>query len=166
MKKDVCKYFTLIMVTLLIAIVIYPFLHELGHVIASLLVGAEVEQVTLLPIPSVLCYVGNISNTSKVLIGFGGMILPLLLSLLIPRKWFLTWYIRAVLHGISGLAFLISFISVITGTNPQDDMVQTLNFWGFGKGSLLCVLGLLYIVIVIIIKIDRPLERISKFFEI
>lgn len=148
------------------ALFIYPFIHELGHVLASVCVGAEVLEFTLFPLPSVLCDVGTIDNWGKVVIGFGGMVLPLIIAEIIPQRWFWTWYIRMLLKGISLLSFLISAVSVTANCNPQDDMVNVLKYWAADKSILLLLLcGEAGLIIASIIR-ERPIRRICKYFEV
>jgi len=138
----------------------------MGHTLASLLVGAKVLEVTLLPIPSVLCDITGVSNTGIVIIGFGGVLFPLISSVLIPRKWFVSWYFRALIQGMSVLALLISSVSIIFGINPQDDMIQVLRFWRPNKELLVVILLLSVVAVFTAVIMDRPLKRICKYFEV
>lgn len=148
------------------ALFIYPFIHELGHVLASVCVGADVLEFTLFPLPSVLCDVGTIDDTSKVVIGFGGMVLPLIIAEIVPQKWFWTWYIRMLLKGISLLSFVISVVSVTANCNPQDDMMNVLKYWTADKSILLLLLsGAAGIIILSIIR-ERPIKRLCLYFGV
>lgn len=166
MKKDVLKVTLITGIGLFIAIIGYPFLHEAGHVIASILVGAEVLNITLLPVPSVLCGVADVSTAGVVIIGFAGTAFPLLLSLIIPQRWFISWIVRAILQGISALSLLISCVSVLFSVNQQDDMVQILKSWESGKMEILLILCSVLILTMVIMILDRPGKRISKYFEV
>lgn len=166
MKKDVMKLMLIIGIGFFIALVGYPFLHESGHVIASMLVGAEVLDFTLLPVPSVLCDVSEVETAGLVIIGFGGILFPLLFSLAIPRRWFISWIIRAILQGISVLSLMISCVSVLFSVNQQDDMIQVLNFWESGKVVMLMILCSVAILTLIVMILDRPGKRICKFFGV
>lgn len=164
--KDFLRMLYIIIMGVAVAVFIYPFFHELGHVIISYLVGAEIKDFTLFPLPSVLCNVGGISNFDKILIGIGGMLLPFAAALCFPRKWMLTGYIRLLLKGIVLLSFLISFISVVANCNAQDDIVQTMSFWKSGRqGIVFFVLLSASYILVSIIK-DRPIEAVKRYFEI
>lgn len=166
MKKDIFKILLLTVLGFFVAIIGYPVLHELGHILASMVAGAKVMDLTLLPIPGVLCDVTGVSNTGLVLIGFGGTVFPLAFSLVIPRRWFVGWYIRVSIQGMSSLALGISLVSVICGINPQDDMIQVLNFWQYSKALILVILAVLLFAIVAVIAADKPLRRVCKYFEI
>lgn len=166
MKKDGIKILFILVMGLFVVVLVYPFLHEMGHILASLLVGAEVLELTLFPIPSVLCNVMGIGNTGLIIIGFGGTMLPLLISFLIPRKWFFCWYFRSLLQGVSVLALLISCASVLFAVNPQDDMIQILNFWGYGKTVLLLILSGGAVIVLLSIFLDKPIRRICQYFGV
>ena len=166
MKKDVLKLALIIGIGFFIALIGYPFLHESGHVIASLLVGADVLELTLFPVPSVLCDVTSVDTAGLVVIGFGGVIFPFLFSLIIPRKWFVSWCVRAILQGITVLSFIISCVSILFSVNHQDDMIQVLNFWKSGRAVLLLILCSSAIATSAAMALDRPGKRICKFFEV
>lgn len=166
MKKEGLKAVLLVALGLLTAGLIYPFFHETGHIVAALGVGASVNEFTLLPLPSIVCNMINVGNAGRITVGFGGMILPVLIALLIPRRRFLLWYLKLLLLGISLLAFGISFISVAFAVNPQDDMVQVLKFWGCNKSVLLAVLGIGFAALLAVIIRNKPFNRILEFFNV
>ncbi len=164
--KTALKTLGITVMGLLVATVIYPLLHELGHIITSVLVGAEVVDMALLPVPSILCDVIGINNLGLVVIGFGGMVFPVLISFFLPRRWFFVWYLRMLLQVVSILAIIISCVSVILMVNPQDDMIQVLKFWEYGKILLLFILCCLASAVAMLVYFDRPMRRIRNFFEI
>ena len=166
MKKDGLKVVLLIVIGLLTAGLIYPFFHETGHTVAALGVGASINEFTLLPLPSVGCNMINVGSAGRIAVGFGGMILPVLTALLIPRRRFLLWYLRLLLLGISLLAFGISFISVAFAVNPLDDMAQVLKLCGCNKPVLLAVLGIGFAALLAIIIRNKPFDRILKYFNV
>ena len=166
MKKDVLKVLFLGGLGLFVSIFGYPFLHELGHVVASVLTGADILEMNIFPISNVLCDVSNVGDNGCVIIGFGGLVFPALCSLFIPQKWFVCWYTRALLQGMCALATTISIVSLIFEINHQDDMIQVLRFWEYGKGLLLFVLFCYLFGLILIIAMDGPHKRIYKYFEI
>lgn len=164
MKKDVARILLITGVGLFMAVIGYPFLHELGHIIASVLVGAEVLELTILPVPSVLCDITGVGNSGLVMIGFAGTLFPLLISFLIPRRWLVSWCLRTLIQGISVLALIISCVSILFSVNPQDDMIQIMRFWDFGKITLLLILCGITVATSTAIALDKPGRRICKFF--
>ncbi len=112
--KEYVKCFGLFVVGLLTAVIIYPFLHELGHVMMAYIVGAEVMEVTLLPLPSILCNMGPGSKYDFILVGVGGMLLPYIITEIRAPKNFWLWYIWVLVKGISLLAFAISCMAIVS----------------------------------------------------
>ena len=78
--KDVFKGVLLIAIGLVAAIIVYPFTHELGHSIAAWVSGAQIYEFHLFPIPNVLCRFDSMNLKSVVLVGFGGMLFPAVLT--------------------------------------------------------------------------------------
>ena len=75
--KDAVKLFGILFFGLLTAVIIYPFLHESGHLIAAVLLGAEVLEFNLFPLPNILCNMANMSIVEKIIIGLNGLFLPI-----------------------------------------------------------------------------------------
>lgn len=168
--KDAIKVFGLIVVGLLCAIIIYPFFHEMGHSITAMLVGADVVEFNLFPIPNVLCNVNLINKTGIILTGIGGMLMPLFLTVLIHPKGFWLWYSALIIKGISLLSFIISAVAVILYKLGipmiNEDITQVLDMWN--DGWMICLLGSLLFSVLTIIGIARkkPLKRLLEYFEI
>lgn len=78
---------------LFIAVLGYPFLHELGHSIVAILMGASVEEFCLFPVVYVLCNVYGIGEFGQVLIGVSGMLFPFICGIIIHCKNFWLWYV-------------------------------------------------------------------------
>lgn len=68
------------------AILLYPTLHEAGHSLLALIVGAKVVDFNLFPIPSIMCDVFGVGNTGIILIGLGGIIIPYVISMIFKTK--------------------------------------------------------------------------------
>lgn len=137
--KDVFKCFGLLIVGLFVAVIGYPFLHETGHSIIALAVGAKVIDFSLLPLPYVICEISMINGFGLILIGLSGMYLPMIFSLIIRPKSFWFWYGILITKGICILSFVISLVSIVLynfGVNVlNEDIVQIMNI--FEKGDLI-----------------------------
>lgn len=110
--KDIFKYGALIVLGLVTAVFLYPVLHETGHSLATLLCGGKVEEITLFPLPSVICKMGDLKTSAMVIIGFGGMTLPYLLTAFHTPKNFWMWYIWFLVKGITLLSLSISVVAI------------------------------------------------------
>lgn len=168
--KDILKCIGLLMVGLFVAVIGYPFLHETGHSIVALLVGAKVIDFSLLPVPYVTCEISITNDFGLILIGLAGIYLPMIFSLIIRPKSFWLWYMSLLIKGICFLSFVISLVSIILYNIEikvlNEDVVQIMDIWLEGD-LILAILMILSMIIVIysIIK-QRPLIRIKKYFEI
>lgn len=168
--KDILKCIGLLMVGLFVAVIGYPFLHETGHSIVALLVGAKVIDFSLLPLPYVICEISVANKFEIILIGLAGMYLPMIFSLIIRPKSFWFWYMSLLIKGICLLSFVISLVSIVLYNigikASNEDIVQIMDICI--KGDLiLAILMILsmFIVICSIIK-QRPLSRITEYFEL
>lgn len=164
MKKDSLKAVILTATGLLTAVLIYPFLHETGHSLAALSVGASVNEFTLLPLPSIVCEMSDVGVVGRSVVGFGGMLLPVFAAMLIPKRNYLLWYFRLLLLGISLLAAGISIVSVAFDVNRQDDMVQILNVCGGNKFVMLTLLFFIFAYLLTIIVHEKPFRRLLEYF--
>lgn len=166
--KIMLKSIGLLITGLLVAVIIYPLLHELGHSIMAVLVGASVLELKLFPIPYVLCSTEGMDMVGQVVIGTGGIILPLIISQIKVRFNFWLWYTQLLLKGISVLALIISAISTILFMKgnplPNDDTTQILQIWPNGIWIILLLsVGMSVIISVSIVK-EKPLIKCTNFY--
>lgn len=168
--KDIVKTLEILFLGLVVAVFVYPFSHELGHSIFAFLSGTKVFEFTIFPVPSILCNMSDASVLQYLLIGLGGMVFPLIVSVAFHPKHFVWWYIDFVVKVISIIAFGISIVGIIMyKTNvpiKNEDITTTLlavpDLWV--SLLLLCILAEL-ILILSIIK-SQPIKHIEKFYGI
>lgn len=166
--KVMLKSIGLLMTGLFVAVIIYPLLHELGHSIMAVLVGASVLELKLFPIPYVLCSTDGMDMVGQVIIGTGGIILPLIISQIKVCSNFWLWYAQLLLKGISVLAFIISAISTILfmkGSPLQnDDTTQILQIWPNGIWIILLLSVVMSVIISVSIVKEKPLIKCTDFY--
>lgn len=134
---------------LFISTIVYPSLHEMGHLTMAVLLGVRVVEINLFPIPSILCETAS-SNIENSLIGFGGIFLPAILSMSIRTKKFWVWYANFILKGICLLSVVISALSLIFEKSQlfiQDDMRVVLSLWASGKQFCLIIIAFIAIIL-------------------
>lgn len=167
--KDFLKIIGIIFVGLFSAVIIYPILHEVGHSLIALIVGAKVVEFNLFPLPNVMCDVLNVENTGLVAIGLGGIIIPYLVSFILKPNLFWIWYANTIVRGISLLALVISVVSIIMWLNgnivQNEDIVQVLTVFNDGARLFLIIFALMIIYGVIRIITDKPLITINEYFS-
>lgn len=169
--KDFIKFLFILFLGLLTAVIIYPFLHESGHSIAAVLLGAEVLEFDLFPIPSTLCNLVNMNTVEKIAIGLNGLFFPIFFSaamLKMVGNSFWSQYISFVLNGISLLASIISFISVILfylgKPIENEDVTQILHISPNSGMIILCLTVFLTIYLIIKIMFSNPIQRCLAYF--
>lgn len=168
--KDALKCFGLLAVGLLTAIFLYPFLHEFGHTIAAIVFGRQVCGFRLFPIPSVMCEMDVTNKISIIVVGFSGMLLPYLLSLISPRKNFWVWYLWLIISGICLLSFSVSIAGVIlyaTGSPmANEDITQIMRITEEYYVLYLAILIVLSIIRTVQIVRTKPIKRCMKYFGV
>ena len=168
--KDVLKCFGLLAVGLLTAIFLYPFLHEFGHTIAAIVFGRQVCDFRLFPIPSVMCEMDVTNKISIIMVGFSGMMLPYLLSLISPRKHFWIWYLWLIISGICLLSFSVSIAGVILYANgspmANEDITQIMRFTEEYYVLYLAILIVLSIIRTVQIVRTKPIKKCMKYFGV
>ena len=168
--KDIIKLIRMVVLGLFIAIIIYPLLHEFGHLLIAIIVGANLVEFNLFPLPNVLFDVSEISIMSNVMIGSGGIFLPFIFSITINSKKFWLWYIGFTIDIITCISFIISVVGCVlfSVSKPieNEDITQIL---------YLCpdaiVLWMMIFIILIVYATYRmwkshPIKRCLKYFEL
>ena len=168
--KDIVKTLEIMVLGLAVAVFVYPFFHELGHVLFAYLSGIKVLEFNILPIPSVLCNMSDASVLQYLLIGLGGMIFPFIVSVAFHPKHFVWWYIDFVVRIISMIAFGISIVGIIMyKTNApirNEDITTTLHAVPDLWVSLLLLCILAELVLILSIIKSQPIKHIEKFYGI
>lgn len=168
--KDLLRTILLIAVGLVAAIAVYPFLHEMGHTVATLISGTEVVDIQLWPLPSTLCRVDTSNQLQVITIGFGGVILPFLLTVIKPPKRFLTWYLWFVIKGICILSFVISLWAIIFYQTEfgiaTDDMTRVMQF--VPQHELVYLITLVSLLLISVVQAirSRPIRRCMQYFDV
>lgn len=99
-------------IALFTAIFIYPLLHELGHFLAALLVGAEVAEMSIFPMPYVSMFVDPYDSLGRAVIGMCGMIFPMICIMFRPKR-FVSCIVISTIVFINALAWLLSCVAIV-----------------------------------------------------
>lgn len=171
--KDTLKLLGILFFGLLTAVIIYPFLHESGHSIAAVLLGAEVLAFNLFPLPNVLCSMTNMRDISIIIIGLNGLLFPIFFSAVMLKLFgnsFWNRYISFVINGISLLACMISITAVIFfylgDPIENEDMTQILRIDPDGSRIILIFTVFLTIYLIIKIILEKPIQRCLAYFGV
>lgn len=147
----------------------YPLIHEGGHVITAKFVGAEVIGINIAGQPYVLCEFADYNCVDMVVVGLGGMLFPLLITMLCHSEIFWIWYGAFLMQCICALSFAISFISIILHNFgfvvENEDIIKVLSVWGDGKHILAMLMLFLLCVVLLMIVRQKPVQKILEFFD-
>lgn len=161
--KNMIKSISIFVMALFISIVIYPFLHELGHSIMAVLLGVRIVEINLLPTPNILCENAHNEIIKEILIGSSGIILPVIISLSIRAEKFWVWYSNLILKCICLLSVSISALAIIFQKSKlflQDDMRIILGLWDSGK--IFCLTIILCMAVILSFNIYKEIHKIIE----
>lgn len=156
------------MLGLIVSVVIYPVLHEIGHIIFAEIFGIKIEEINLFSEFSILCSV-NIADKDKVIfIGYGGILFPMIVSLAIKPKTFVLWYMTFFLKIINIFSIILSVFSLITFilSKPltNDDISTILKIDNMSFSLTASLLVLCFIVTILSFLKDEPLKHFDNFY--
>lgn len=158
------RFFGIVLVGLFTALFLYPFLHEGGHILATIFIGEKVYEFQLLPYPFVISSLSN-ENLSEtiVIVGLSGSLFPLLFSFAIYLKNFWLWLVGIYLNFICLISFVISIYSCIMFINGisivNEDITKILEIFP-EKATLYLVLFIFLSLLVIVqMIITNPIQH-------
>ena len=154
----------MIIIGFVCAIIIYPFLHEGGHALATVLLGGKCVAYNLLPLPYMICDATNIGTSELVAIGLSGILFPLFGSFVLQGKNFYVWFTRLILRGMIALSLIISLLVVVLRpfgiVAPNDDITEILHLWGGGTIWIGCGCLVLGVLMIVLIVKDKSIRKI------
>lgn len=163
--KEKINILFLVVIALFVCIVVYPIVHELGHVIIAKLLGIEVVGVSIFPY-SILCSSKELSDSKEIAIALGGLALPIVICLFEITEKFFSWYMLFIFHAVTELSILIEIIIIYLNRKgivyKNDDMTIILEI--NNKIGLYLMIILTFIFIVLFRKLVKkcPCEKIYK----
>lgn len=91
---------------------ICPLLHELGNFLAALLVGADVVEMSIFPMPYVSMFVDPYDSLGRAAIGMCGMMFPMICIMFRPKR-FVSSIVVSTIVFINALAWLLSCVAIV-----------------------------------------------------
>lgn len=158
--KNMIKSISIFLMALFISIVVYPFLHELGHSTMAILLGVRIVEINLLPTPNILCERVSNEITKELLIGSSGILLPIIISFSIRAEKFWVWYSNLILKCICLLSVSISALAIIFQKSKlflQDDMRIVLGLGDLGK--IFCLIIIICIAVILSFNIYKEINK-------
>lgn len=165
--RDAKKVVMLSIFGLLMSVIVYPFLHECGHSLCAIFLGAEVMEFHIWPIPYIACNMVHLSSVAQVIVGAGGILLPIIFSVSVPEKEFLVWYCNMLLIFIEILSVMLSMVAIVLfeigHPMKNEDMTTMLQIApSYTKILFVLTLGLLCGLIAKAVT-NKPVTRIKAF---
>lgn len=168
--KDILKVIEITIIGLVIAIFIYTFTHELGHTIMCIIVGAEVKEFEILPVPHIACNINGLTKNEIIAIGLAGNIIPLIINTLVDTitikvKRFEIVYYKLYTYSCCWLSMIISAISGAFKIMEQDDIYSIIS--RYPEERTKCILICIILAVVIMIRIYKMdiKEQFIKFID-
>ena len=148
------------------SILVYPMLHESGHLLATLAFGGSVGKVSIFPAAYTECDVFSVSTFGKAIIGLSGMLFPMLFSGFRFRNFY-AWYPVFALRGIGLLSFAISAVSIVLFYNgvvvENEDIVQVLQICNEHTVIAIGTVVVMTVLSAALILSDRPVKRFLEY---
>ncbi len=168
-RQFVPKMIFILLIGLWVAVFLYPLLHELSHVLFTILFGGQIRSVSFWPTPSVLCELQSHDRLQVTLIGLSGIICPVLISLLPSPRCFAAWYTRfhlLLVNAFGTLSYLFFAICFLAGHPLQNNDITTI--LTHAPASFPFIVPLLFVCFVflcIAIRRSAPVSTILNFFN-
>ena len=93
---------------------VYPFLHELGHLLAAILTGSRIVEFSVFPTSYVMMETVSASAWRTVVVGLCGMIFPMLCALVHPRHLTMSVIIYTIQLSLLGCKAVVKVGNSLT----------------------------------------------------
>lgn len=166
-KNILKKSFLLLMIGLFAATVLYPFLHEFGHILALKFFGGQVANISLFPTQAITCGTRDISATGQIIIGLFGAFFPIIVSLILKPKRITTKYLTVFLKTINIICLsantVFAFFYKIGMPISDNDITTVLDIKPSLFSHIVTLNTVFMIFLLISIRKDCPLTVIYEF---
>jgi membrane-associated protease RseP (regulator of RpoE activity) len=152
--KNLYDFMKYSFISAIIVLAIYPLLHELGHAVCALLVGAQIKSFSILPIPNVTCKISDGSAIKLTVISFCGIVFPNLFVLLYRPKKARTeikfsLFLLEIISVLSlGINIVLSFLSLSGQSFMDDDIGIIFSKPIIPKAFVLIIFAVLFVLVI------------------
>ena len=167
--KDVFLIIKITIIGLLVAVFVYPIVHESGHIISTILTGGRFIKLSWIPTPNILCEVNSTNTTALAIINLSGMILPIVFIMpFYKTKGFirfgaLIFCMIIILSAVIGL--IVSIISCFGINVSNDDVTSFIEFSGWLLPTILIMIAMIGISAFQLMRF-KPVETIDCILSI
>lgn len=166
-KKTAKKTIYILFLGLFTAVILYPLLHETGHLLSVGIFGGKIAEFSFLFNRTILCDITDFSENQTALVGLSGVLLPTAFSLIFNFKTFTAkltlLFLRFINIYVLFLSMLYAFAYRFDVYITENDILTALSvsptlFYATAFGF-----GVLIFILYHQIKKTAPLSFISKF---
>lgn len=166
--KIVCQIAVLMIIALFIMLILYPMLHESGHVLAALLIGINPTRVEFIPNAHVVIPLKEYSLSQATLMISAGLWFPLIVIAMLHGNYYL-YFSRLTVLLLTLVSAISSMVSVLRlpygGEDALDDITQLLRLFPEQREFVIILLFLMIALLTIAVLLSHPLRRMVGFFE-
>lgn len=167
LNKCILRVSKIIAILFLSSIFIYPTLHEMGHIIAIVLTGNRISDISIYPNLYVESMLINHINTSAFIIGLSGIVFPCIFALLFRSKENIVCLLRLSVEYIS-LIYILFFIYSLKkqytfriGTDV--DVFTALYYCSVNVNTVIAYFIILILILAFDIVHTNPIKRILAY---
>ncbi len=152
---------------IMVTVIWYPVLHEMGHLFASVILGGTDINVQLFPVPFVSAMMTNPTKYHYTIVGLAGLVLPMTAFVCRPKR-FTVWFINEIVKCnvvISWLLSTVAIVCMICGKEWCNEDIVTVVKMGIGCEMMWLAACAFFVVLCSVLLIrNRPLEKLERFF--
>ena len=168
LKGFIIKTGLILALGVFVSVIIYPILHEAGHILCALIFGVKIEEINLFSGVNILCSV-NIADKSKVIFtGYGGILFPMIISVVIRSKKFVIWCTIFFLRIINIFSIFVSVFSLLSFLSDKplkaDDISTILTIDNRFLSFTALLLVFCFIAVILTLLKDTPLKQFDRFY--
>lgn len=152
------------------SLLLYPIIHELGHVLTAILLKVKIIELRIFPSAYIICELDGQNERDCAIIAMGGLFFPFVILAFNKCQSFLCWYIITLIKLFYVISLMISNISIVifysTNLMIDYDIEPILIYFKEYSAVLLVVMCFMAIVMTLSIIKSKPKSKIEKYFDL
>ena len=148
-------------------LVLYPALHEVGHLAAALLTGTRIVDAGFFPAAYVTAAPVAVSPLSVMLLTLSGIWFPMLFLLIPAFGSYRLYFAKLTVALISAVGALTSLAGSagFGAADAYDDAALILRLFPELQGTVIAILLILTLIAAAYIIVSKPLSKTTSFFQ-
>ena len=153
----------MLVLTLSVMLIVYPALHEAGHMLAGWCAGAIIKGVEVFPLPHTVLYLSGLSRMNLLATAFGGSLLPLLALAIPGSRHYSLYHIKLTIALITLVSSAESLVCGLPGSGCDDDAALVLTYFPDMQSVVWMLSAALSAGTFLFCVFTRPVTRITAF---